>query len=37
MGKEDCTHKHHLFISRYKTSRGFINGVSGEGFVLINK
>ena len=32
----DCAHEHHLFIST-KTLRGFIKGVSGGSFVLINK
>ena len=36
MGKTDCTHKHHLFIST-KHHFGFIKGVRGECFVLINK
>ena len=35
VGKADCTHKCHFY--RYKMSRGFIKGVSGGCFVLINK
>ena len=33
----DCTHERGLGIYKYKTSRGFIKGVSGGCFVLINK
>ena len=33
----DCTQERHLGIYKYKTLRGFIKGVSGGCFVLINK
>ena len=33
MGKTDCTHEHH----KYLTLHGFIKRLSGRYFVLINK
>ena len=37
MGKVDCTLHRTSFIYKYKTSNGFLKGVSGGCFVLINK